>query len=341
MKKILLTGGGSAGHVTPNLSLIEALQERGFQCYYVGRKNSIEQSIVNEAFPEVKFFNIRAGKLRRYFSLQNFLDIFNVFIGFLQSLFHIFRLKPDYIFSKGGFVPTPVVIAGYMLKVKVFIHESDSSPGLATKICARFAHQIFVSQESAIDHFKKSEKVVLVKLPIRSFLYKGDKNSIKFKDKSKQTLLIMGGSLGAKTLNDFLINNFNALTQTFNIIHLTGKDHFENMPNQDSSYLKFDFVQSQLADIYAKSDLVLCRAGATTLAEISELNKPSILVPLPKNQSRGEQITNALEFTRYNQSQIINDSDLNLASFNLAYQNLSKGNSKVTKNLPLIIDFFV
>lgn len=341
MKKVLLTGGGSAGHVTPNLSIIEQLQSQGFECVYIGQANGFEQKIINQSFPDLKFIGITTGKLRRYWSFQNFIDIFKIIIAFFQSFYHVLKIKPDYLFSKGGFVAPPVVLACFLLRVPIFIHESDSSPGLATKLSLPFANKIFVSSASALKYFSTHKNIHLVQMPIRAFLYKGNPDSIKFQDDTKKTLLIMGGSLGAKTLNDFLLQNFQSLTKTLNIIHLTGETHYSDMPENSESYLKYGFVQKEIADIYAKADLVLCRAGATTLAEISELHIPAILVPLPLSQSRGEQIDNAKDYQKNYGSQIISDENLSLKTFEESLKNLQKTSktSKV-KQLPSLISFF-
>lgn len=320
MKKILLTGGGSAGHVTPNLSLIGAFQKRGDECIYIGSYKGIEREMVS---PIIKYYPIHSGKLRRYFSLRNFIDPFFIIIGFFQSLQILKKEKPDLVFSKGGFISPPVVFAAKVKKVPVFIHESDSSPGLATKLTANYAHTIFVSDNKALDSLsKKYQNVQLVDLPIQASLANGDPKKISFSDNSKRTLLVMGGSLGAKTLNDFLKSNFKELTQNWNIIHLTGHDHFHDMPDVNGCYKKFSFLKNGLGDIYAKADLILARAGATSLREFKSLKKKCILVPLPKTQSRGEQIQNARDYANKYPAQVILDQDLSYTSFQTALQNL-------------------
>lgn len=320
MKKILLTGGGSAGHVTPNLSLIESFQSRGDQCFYIGSFKGIERNMLSQ---RIKYYPVCTGKLRRYFSLQNFIDPFFILIGFFQSLKIIHKEKPDLLFSKGGFVSTPVVYAAKFLKVPIYIHESDSSPGLATKLAAKHAKTIFVSDPQAKEALsEKYSNVQLVDLPIQSELLSGDSSKIKFKDDSKKTLLVMGGSLGAKTLNDFISENLSTLSKQWNILHLTGRDHFESMPSESTSYKKYSFLQSGLGDLYAKADLILARAGATSLREYKALKKKCILIPLPKSQSRGEQIQNANDFAKKYPASVILDEDLNLENFQKSLNSL-------------------
>lgn len=320
MKKILLTGGGSAGHVTPNISLIEAFQSRGDECLYIGSYKGIEREMVT---PLIKYYPVHSGKLRRYFSLQNFIDPFFIIIGFLQSLRIIKREKPDLIFSKGGFVSPPVVFAAKLLGVPVFIHESDSSPGLATKLTAKYAQTIFVSDAKSEKVLsEKYSNVQLVDLPIQSSLLSGDPSKVKFNDQSKPTLMIMGGSLGAKSINNFLLNNFQDLIKDWNIIHLTGQDHYDQMPAQTGFYKKYSFVKQGLGDLYSKANLILARAGATSLREFKALQKKCILIPLPKSQSRGEQIQNAYDYASKYPAKVILDQELDYSSFQKAVQDI-------------------
>lgn len=332
--KVLLTGGGSAGHVTPNLSIIEQLEDQGHTCSYIGSYKGIEKEMLKANFPELKYYSICSGKLRRYFSLQNFIDPLFIIIGLFQSVCILLFSRPNLVFSKGGFVSAPVIIAAYILRIPTAIHESDTSPGLATKITSKFAKQIFVSNPDALPFFSsRNKKVTLVDLPIRKFLQVPKS----INKTSKKRLLVMGGSLGAKTLNNFILDNFQELTKQFYITHLTGKDHYRSMPNSSENYQKFDFVNQELADIYSKTDIALCRAGATTLNELKHLEIPAVLVPLPTSQSRGEQLTNAQQYSQAHPAEIIPDEKLSLPNFLVAVERVeNKKFSKVDKKSSIV-----
>ncbi len=337
MKKILLTGGGSAGHVTPNLSLISHFNDKGYSCVYIGSYSGIERQMTKG---KVKYHPIFSGKWRRYFSLKNLIDPFFIVLGFFQSLLIILKEKPNIVFSKGGFIAPPVVIAAWVLRKEIFIHESDYSPGIATKITAPFAKIIFVSDNLAQKNLQqKYNNVELVDLPISQDLLNGDKKNIKFKNTKKPTLLIMGGSLGASSLNAFLKENFTTLKKQWNIIHLTGQKEYPDMPDKSPSYIKHSFVQKELPDIYAKADLILARAGATSLKEFKALKKKCILVPLPQSQSRGEQLQNAQDMSEKYPAEVILDENLNLESFNKAAQNLKSKSFPKVKKTQSILDF--
>lgn len=319
MKKILLTGGGSAGHVTPNLSLIESFQDRGDTCVYIGSYKGIEREMITS----IKYHPICSGKLRRYFSLKNFIDPIFIILGFFQSILILLKERPDIVFSKGGFIAPPVLLAAKLLRIPSYIHESDSSPGLATKLTAPLANQIFVSDKKSKDALpKKYKNIQIVDLPIQKSLHKGDKSKVNFKDNSKQTLLVMGGSLGAKSINDFISDNFDTLTNQWNILHLTGTEDFNSMPQNSDSYKKYSFITEGLADLYAKADFILARAGATSLKEFKALQKECILIPLPKSQSRGEQIQNSYDFAKKYPAEVILDENLNIENFNLALSSI-------------------
>lgn len=336
MKKIILTGGGSAGHVTPNLSLINSFQKRGDQCIYIGSYKGIERGVVS---PHIKYYPVASGKIRRYFSLQNLIDPFFILIGFFQSLVILLKEKPDYVFSKGGYVAPPVVFAAKLLNIKIYIHESDSSPGLATKLTAPLANTVFTSDPSSLKMLQtKYSNVELVKMPIRQKLLNGKASNIKF-TKPNPTLLVMGGSLGATTLNTFIKDNLQTLTKSLNIIHLTGSKEYANMPSSNSAYLKFDFVQDQLPDIYAKADIILARAGATSLHEFQALQKRCILVPLPKSQSRGEQIQNAKDYASKFPAEVILDDQLSLKNFQKSLKVIKSKQYPEISSQKSILDF--
>jgi UDP-N-acetylglucosamine--N-acetylmuramyl-(pentapeptide) pyrophosphoryl-undecaprenol N-acetylglucosamine transferase len=309
---LILTGGGTAGHITPNLALIEELKaaKPNLKITYIGSKNGYEKDLLKDQ--PVDFKSVPVGKLRRYFDLKNFTDIFKVPLGILKASYLIRKLKPNLVFSKGGYVGLPVVIGAWLNKVPIIIHESDSVPGLTTKLTKRFASESWASY--SIDGF------VQVDMPIRSFLAKGD--STKYKHDTKPTLLVMGGSQGAKGINDFIDFNLELLTEQFQIIHITGKGKSLNKTAPD--YTSYEYVSNELADIYAAADFVLTRSGAGTLSELKALQKKSILVPLPTNRSRGEQLANAKLFAAENPSVVIPQDELSMILFNQAIDELKK-----------------
>jgi len=299
-----LTGGGTAGHVTPNIALIEELKKSipDLKFSYIASKNGLEKDLIQAE--GIDYYSVSSGKLRRYFSWQNLVDFFRIPIGIWQSFWLLRRLKPDIVFSKGGYVALPVVIAAWLRRIKLIIHESDSTPGLTTKISARFATKKWST--FPIPGFKQ------VDLPIRQFLYHGD--SSKYKQAGKQSLLVMGGSQGADALNTFVQDNLAKLTEKYYLLHVTGKGKALDI-SDNPDYLGFEYVNQELADLYASADYILCRAGASTLVELKALNKKAILVPLPTKQSRGDQIVNAEIFVKENSVLVILEENLNLGNF--------------------------
>lgn len=309
---LILTGGGTAGHVTPNIGLIEELKavRPDLKITYIGSQNGLEKDLLSDQ--PVDFKTIPVGKLRRYFDLQNVTDMFKVPIGVIKATYLIRSLKPNLVFSKGGYVGLPVVIGAWLNRVPVVIHESDSVPGLTTKITKRFASESWSSY--AIDGF------VQVDMPIRDFLTKGDAK--KFKHDSKPTLLAMGGSQGAQGINDFIAQNLDELTAKFQVIHITGTGKSLNKHAKD--YIPFEYLKQELADAYAAADYILTRSGAGTLTELKALQKKAILIPLPTNRSRGEQLTNAKLFAEENPAIVITQDELNLQRFENGIQDLQK-----------------
>lgn len=269
---------------------------------YIGSREGLEKTLLKDA--GIKFQAIFTGKLRRYFSFENFVDFLKLPLGFFQSLFYIFRFQPDVIFSKGGYVSVPVVLAAYCLRKKIILHESDLTCGLANRICMRFADQILLGQEESRKNFPNKKSIEVVGIPIRNFIVKGDKKDaadiLKFTQKLP-VLLIMGGSLGAQAVNEVIWESLKELTQKFNVVHITGK--VLNSECQASSikypnYRSFEYVDKELPDFYALADAIVSRAGANSLAELSCLNKKVLLIPLPKFASRGDQIDNAKVFVK-------------------------------------------
>ena len=296
-KKIILTGGGSAGHVTPNLALLPQLLAEGIEVHYIGTADGIERTILSER-KDVTYHIISSGKLRRYFSWKNFTDPFRVMRGLFQARRVMREVKPAAVFSKGGFVSVPVVIAAHGKHIPVVTHESDYTPGLANKINAKFADRICVTFEDTLAHV--GAKGVHTGTPIRPELYQGDKERglafLGFDDK-KPVLLIMGGSLGASVVNDAVRAALPKLLISYDIVHLCGKGKVEEQLNQPG-YRQFEYVNEALPDVLAATDVVVSRAGANAVLEFLALSKPALLIPLPRSASRGDQILNAGYFAR-------------------------------------------
>jgi UDP-N-acetylglucosamine--N-acetylmuramyl-(pentapeptide) pyrophosphoryl-undecaprenol N-acetylglucosamine transferase len=291
---VIFTGGGSAGHVTPNFPLMQALQAEGIQVHYVGSKTGIERALVTAQ--QIPYYSISTGKLRRYWSWQNFLMPFQLIKGITQSAYYCYRQKPQVIFSKGGFVALPVVIGAWLNRIPVVVHESDLSPGLANRLSFPFAKKICVTFPKTMDYLKKKQKVRLTGLPIRSFLYQGDRQrGLDFCGftSQKPVLLVIAGSLGSQEINERIRRLRVELTKTFQIIHICGEGKLDPNLQNIPDYQQFAYLQAPLADVLACADLVLSRAGATTICELFALKKPHILLPLSRKASRGDQWQNA------------------------------------------------
>lgn len=294
---ILFTGGGTAGHVTPNLALIDRLLAEGWQVHYAGTADGIEKKLLADK-SEVTYHTISSGKFRRYFSLKNFTDPFRVIKGVFQCKKIVKQVKPDVVFSKGGFVSVPVVM-GAKKKAPVIVHESDYTPGLANRIASRYADQVCVTFEDTLQHVKG--KGVFTGTPIRPALYAGDVGrgyAFTGLKKGKPVLLVMGGSLGAQAVNQALRESLPVLLNEFNVVHLCGKGKLDESCNALPGYCQYEYITDELPDLFAMSDIVLSRAGANAVFELLALKKPSVLVPLPLSASRGDQILNAGYFQK-------------------------------------------
>ena len=309
MKRIILTGGGTAGHVTPNIALLPRLRELQYDIHYIGSYNGMEKQLVEQQ--GIPYHGISSGKLRRYFSLQNFTDPFRVLKGFSEANRLIKQLKPDVIFSKGGFVSVPVVIAGKKNHVPVIIHESDMTPGLANKIAIPSAAKICCNFPETLSYLPK-EKAVLTGSPIRQELLTGDAEHAfslcHFKDHSKQTILIVGGSSGSRVINTAIRGLLPELLKNYNVIHLCGKDNLDETLTETTGYAQFEYANKELSDMFALADLVISRAGA--ICELLALRKPNILIPLSAAASRGDQILNANSFRSQGFSYVLEEEDL-------------------------------
>lgn len=311
--RIVFTGGGTAGHVTPNIALINKFKEEGWDVDYVGSADGIEQGIISKL--GIPFYAVSSGKLRRYFSLKNLLDPFKVILGVIQS-FRLFRkLKPNVVFSKGGFVAFPVVVGAWLNRIPVVAHESDITPGLANRMSFPFVSKICLTFDAAKEHFNDQAKIETTGTPIRSQLFLG--NAAKgfelclFHDENKPCLLVLGGSLGANSINHCIRAALPQLTEHFQVIHVCGKGKLDESLIGAKNYCQFEYVNEELPDLFATSSIVLSRAGANTLYELLALKKPHILVPLPAKASRGDQLLNARYFHHLGISEVVQDSALN------------------------------
>lgn len=310
MKRIVLTGGGTAGHVTPNMALIPRLIEDGWDVHYIGAANSVEESLVS-ALPGVTYHTVAVGKLRRYFDPKNFSDPFRVIKGVAQACAIIRKLKPNVVFSKGGFVSVPVVYGAKLNGVPVVIHESDMTPGLANKLCAPFAKVECCTFPEAIEY--THGKGVYTGTPIRPEILSGDARRGRERfglTDSMPILMVVGGSSGARAINEAVVAALPRLTANFQILHLCGRGNqdaaLEGMPH----YVQCEYLNEEMADAYACADILLSRAGANALCEIQALKKPALLIPYPKEASRGDQILNAESFRERGFSRVLMQEDL-------------------------------
>lgn len=310
MKRIILTGGGTAGHVTPNIALLPRLKELGYDIQYIGSYTGIEKELI-EPFG-IPYHEISSGKLRRYFSVQNFTDPFRVLKGFREAHKLIRQLKPDVIFSKGGFVSVPVVLAGKRCKVPVIIHESDMTPGLANKIAIPSAAKVCCNFPETLKSLPEG-KAVLTGSPIRQELLSG--NKIAAMDmchftSDKPVILVIGGSLGAVAVNNAVREALPELLKDFQIIHLCGKGKMDESLKDVEGYCQFEYIKNELRNLFALADIVISRAGANAICELLALHKPNLLIPLSANASRGDQILNARSFERQGFSLVLEEEQL-------------------------------
>ena len=292
MKKIVLTGGGTLGHVTPHLALIPRLQEAGYEIHYIGTENGMEAPKMR-AVPGVTYHAVKSGKLRRYFSWQNFTDPFRVIAGAFQSARLMGKIRPDVVFSKGGFVAVPVVFGAWLHRIPVLCHESDLTPGLANKLCRPFAKRFATTFPECAETLGK--KAEMTGTPLRPELFSGsrDKGLELFGfSGEKPVLLMMGGSSGAQSVNACLREAL-PLLKDFDIAHICGKGNLDPSLDGTEGYRQIEFLDAELPDALACTDLVLSRAGANALCEFQALGRPMLLIPYPKGASRGDQILNA------------------------------------------------
>ena len=332
-RKIVLTGGGSAGHVTPNIALIPALKKAGFEIYYIGSYNGIEKKLIEDY--NIPYFGIATGKLRRYFDPKNFSDPFRVLKGFTEAVKLLKRIKPDVVFSKGGFVSVPVVRAAGALKIPYLVHESDMTPGLANKLSMSGAKKICCNFPETM-RLLPADKAVLTGTPIREELGLGDKEVGKelcgFED-DKPVLMVIGGSLGAQSVNETVRYALPRLLPYFNVVHICGKEKMDNLKLTVPGYKQFEYVKNELKDIFAMADIVVSRAGANSICELLALKKPNILIPLSTKSSRGDQMLNARSFEQQGFSLVIDNDDLDEDILVETIEDLYKNREKFIENM--------
>lgn len=321
-KKIVLTGGGTAGHVTPNIALLPALKAAGYEIEYIGSYEGIEKTLIeNEGIP---YYGISTGKLRRYFDLKNFSDPFRVIKGFSEAKSLLKQIKPDIIFSKGGFVAVPVVRAAASLNIPVIAHESDMTPGLANKLSFPVATKVCATFDETLKYLPDG-KGVITGSPIRAELLSGDRNkalSYTGFNEEKPVLLVIGGSLGAGAINEAIRRILSKLLESFQIIHICGKGKLDPTLNQQEGYIQYEYVADELKDLFALSDIVVSRAGSNAVCELLALNKPNLLIPLSANASRGDQVLNAHSFEKKGYSLVLEEENMTDESLYQSIENL-------------------
>ena len=331
MKTIVLTGGGSSGHVTPNIALLPALRRAGYFIHYIGSQNGIEKQLIErEGIP---YHSISTGKLRRYFDLKNFSDAFRVVGGFGQAFALLGKIKPDVLFSKGGFVSCPVVWAAWLRRIPVVIHESDMTPGLTNKLSMPFAKSVCYTFPESEEHIP-SQKGVRTGIPIREGLLEGSRATgakiCGFRTE-KPVIMIIGGSLGSEKINNVVRSILDRLLKDYNVCHICGKGNLKPELEGKSGYRQFEYINEEQPHIYALADIVISRAGATVLFELLALKKPNLLIPLSKAASRGDQILNAASFEKQGFSMVLQEEELDGGSLEHSINELKSSGSRYTE----------
>jgi UDP-N-acetylglucosamine--N-acetylmuramyl-(pentapeptide) pyrophosphoryl-undecaprenol N-acetylglucosamine transferase len=333
MTRILFTGGGSAGHVTPNIGLIERCQKEGWEVFYVGSENGIEKTIVQPT--GVPFYSVASGKLRRYFSWQNFTDPFRILLGFIQSLLICWRLKPLIIFSKGGFVSVPVVVAGWLNRIPVISHESDITPGLANRLCVPFSTRVCVTFPQT-QKYIDARKVLVTGTPVRQIILRGEAGEgrrLLNLNTQMPIVLIFGGSLGAVKINRVVRDSLDELLADFQLVHVCGNGNIDQNLLDRKNYHQAEYFSEEFGHVLACADIVVSRAGANSIYEILVARKPHILIPLSTKASRGDQIINARVFTELGYSKVIEDDLLDSQTLVAAIQSTLHEREAISRKL--------
>lgn len=310
MKRIVFTGGGTAGHVTPNIALIARLREEGYDIHYIGSYQGIEKELIEKL--GIPYYGISSGKMRRYFDIKNFSDPFRVLKGFTEAKKILKQLQPDLVFSKGGFVSVPVVVAAKKCRIPAIIHESDMTPGLANRLAIPSAVKVCANFPETVQYLPQG-KAVLTGTPIRRELYAGNRlKGLEFCGfhANLPVILVVGGSTGAQAVNEAVHNLLPTLLKRFQVIHLCGKGKTDPAYNNVEGYVQYEYISAELSNLFAAADIVISRAGANAICELLALNKPMILVPLSAAVSRGDQLLNAESFERQGYAYVIEEEDL-------------------------------
>jgi UDP-N-acetylglucosamine--N-acetylmuramyl-(pentapeptide) pyrophosphoryl-undecaprenol N-acetylglucosamine transferase len=328
MKRIVLTGGGTAGHVTPLIALLPALTKENYDIHYIGSYEGIERKLIEKY--HIPYYGISSGKLRRYLDLKNLTDPFKVIKGYYEARKLLRRIKPDILFSKGGFVSVPVVLAAKKCRIPVIIHESDMTPGLANRIAIPAAKKVCANFPETLTHLPP-EKAVLTGTPIRAELFTG--NKIKGLDfcgftANKPVLMIIGGSTGSRTINEVVRGLLPTLLRDLQVVHLCGKGNLDSKLTDTKGYVQFEYITDELSDLFAATDIVVSRAGANAICEILALKIPNILIPLGLNASRGDQILNAESFENQGFSYLLKEEDLSVSNLLEAIEIVMKNKQK-------------
>ena len=331
MKKIVLTGGGTAGHVTPNLALLPKLKEYGYEIVYMGSHDGIEKKLISDF--NIPYYGVSVGKLRRYMDPKNLTDPFKVVKGYSEARKYLKEIKPDIVFSKGGFVSVPIVRAAASLKIPCIIHESDLTPGLANKICIPKASKICCNFPETVSHLPE-KKAVLTGSPVRSELFTGNAEAARelcHFNKEKPVIMVIGGSTGSVAINKAVRAALPELLKDYQVVHLCGNGRIDNLLLTTEGYAQFEYLKTELKDVMALSDLVISRAGANAICELLALRKPNLLIPLSKAASRGDQILNAASFETQGFSMVLAEEDLDEVSIVNSIKELDKNKEKYIK----------
>lgn len=328
MKTIVLTGGGTSGHVTPNIALLPALIKSGYLIHYVGSRDGIEKQLIErEGIP---YHSISTGKLRRYFDLKNFSDAFRVVGGLRQAYSLLGKLKPAVVFSKGGFVSCPVVWAAWLRRIPVVIHESDMTPGLTNRLSIPFAKTVCYTFPESKPHIS-AKKGIRTGIPIREELLTGDRLKGKHIcgfNNEKPVIMVIGGSQGSEKINGIIRAALKDLLKDFNVCHICGKGNIRQELENKKGYKQFEYITEEQPHIFALADIVVSRAGATVLFELLALKKPNLLIPLSKAASRGDQILNAGSFEKQGFSMVLAEEKMNAESLIKSIHNLYASTAK-------------
>ncbi|AXH99199.1 undecaprenyldiphospho-muramoylpentapeptide beta-N-acetylglucosaminyltransferase [Sporosarcina sp. PTS2304] len=332
---IVLTGGGTAGHVSVNQALIPVFLEKGYRVHYIGSKEGIERELIGDSHPDVVYHAIQSGKLRRYFSMKNFSDPFRVGAGTLQALAILRKLKPELVFSKGGFVSVPVVMAAKLANVTVVVHESDVTPGLANKLALPFSSQIFTVFEQTLQYVPPGKSTCTGPI-IRPELFTGDEErGLQFTGftHDKPIFIVMGGSQGSAVLNDAVRKSLPELLKQYQIIHLCGKGNAEEELKGLAGYAQFEYVTTELPDLLAAADFAVSRAGSNAIFELLAIHKPMLLIPLAASKSRGDQILNASYFASKGLALQVEEEQLPNEPLQYLFAKLEKEKSRLLSNI--------